>query len=192
LCGENILTEWSGKTSNDCFMIDNIEKEIIFKVRFIRDHEKEVVIDNLTGLIWQDNSEAISTRKRWLTNSTFKARRYFDTSGDTAMTYCENLALGGYNDWRLANRHDNEISILSVPLHSPRGWPHHRWYYPRGHSSMKMLAFKYAKQGPYWTSDTSLKGDMVAWHVHYKSSWSFADYNAKNYARYVRCVRGGK
>ena len=53
--------------------------------RFSRDNDKEVVIDNETNLIWQDNSDAKTIKKNW----------------KEAINYCENLTLGGYSDWYL-------------------------------------------------------------------------------------------
>ena len=44
----------------------------------------EIVTDNVTGLMWQDNYERSPTR----------------TWAD-AISYCENSTLGGYSDWRL-------------------------------------------------------------------------------------------
>ena len=55
--------------------------------RFSRDNDKEVVIDNATNLIWQDNSDAKTIKKNW----------------KEAINYCENLTLGGYSDWYLPN-----------------------------------------------------------------------------------------
>ena len=57
--------------------------------RFSRDNDKEVVIDNATNLIWQDNSDAKTIKKNW----------------KEAINYCENLTLGGYSDWYLPNIH---------------------------------------------------------------------------------------
>jgi hypothetical protein len=56
--------------------------------RFTRDDTKDVVIDNETGLMWQDNDEVKSaTGKDW----------------STAIEYCNNLGLGDYFDWYLPN-----------------------------------------------------------------------------------------
>ena len=44
-----------------------------------------VVIDNSTGLIWQDNRDAMVEKKIW----------------DFAVDYCEELRLAGYSNWRL-------------------------------------------------------------------------------------------
>ena len=52
---------------------------------YTRDDLKEIVIDNVTGLIWQ-NSEAI-----------------VNIAHSDAIAYCSDLSLGGYDDWRLPN-----------------------------------------------------------------------------------------
>ena len=57
----------------------------------------ELVIDNITGLMWQDNDTR--NMKKGYTISGNPT----DTSGDTATTYCNDLLLNGYNDWRLPN-----------------------------------------------------------------------------------------
>ena len=54
---------------------------------YTRDDAKEVVIDNITGLMWQDDSDAKTVTKDW----------------DDAKAYCQNLTLGGYKDWRMPN-----------------------------------------------------------------------------------------
>ncbi|MEC9492570.1 Lcl domain-containing protein [Flexistipes sp.] len=51
---------------------------------FSRDSTEEIVTDNTTGLIWQDN-ETVSMK--W----------------ENAINYCESLNLGGATDWRLPN-----------------------------------------------------------------------------------------
>jgi len=52
---------------------------------YTRDDSKEIVTDNITGLMWQDNSEAKTLLLTW----------------QGAMDYCDGLTLGEYNDWRL-------------------------------------------------------------------------------------------
>ena len=52
---------------------------------FIRDNSKEIVRDSATGLMWQDDSGAMSVQKNW----------------EGAKSHCQNLTHGGYNDWRL-------------------------------------------------------------------------------------------
>jgi len=52
---------------------------------YTRDDVKEVVTDNVTHLMWQDNNDTKSINKNW----------------SDAKEYCKNLILGGYSDWRL-------------------------------------------------------------------------------------------
>ena len=58
---------------------------------FTRDDTTKIVVDNETGLQWQDN-ETVS--KSW----------------QNAINYCEDLTLGNYDDWRLPNI--NELSSI--------------------------------------------------------------------------------
>ena len=58
---------------------------------FSRNSNTQIVIDNETGLQWQDNE---SVTKTW----------------QNAINYCEDLTLGSHNDWRLPNR--NELDSL--------------------------------------------------------------------------------
>lgn len=51
---------------------------------------RDVVIDNATGLMWQDNHN--ETMHRW----------------KNAISNCDNLILGGYSDWRLPNEYELE------------------------------------------------------------------------------------
>jgi hypothetical protein len=81
--GNNILSAWEGKKDNECFMIDNNEKEQIVKKRFIRDDIAEIVLDTKYGTHWQDNVNAESMN--WY----------------VAKNYCNNLELGGYTNWSL-------------------------------------------------------------------------------------------
>ena len=62
---------------------------------YTRDDAKEIVTDNITSWQWQDDSEAKTVKKNW----------------NDAKTYCTNLRLGGYNDWRLPNMNQLESLI---------------------------------------------------------------------------------
>ena len=75
---------------------------------FIRDDTKEVVTDVVTGLMWQDDSEAKTVLKPSITPVAYELGNisgdYSNTSGDTLTTYCANLTLGGFDDWRMPTR----------------------------------------------------------------------------------------
>jgi len=173
--GKNISDEWEGKKENECWMIDNVEKEkIVGKQRFIRDDDKEVVLDTNTSLVWQDN---IIVSKQWITIENWLAGKYFDTSGDTATTYCENLALGGYADWRLPSV--DELKSISLPF------PY------RSEQSNPTLAFdNYIFASYYWSSTTYANGRYAAWIVNF--NYGNQGNNNKYDFNNVRCVRAGQ
>ena len=52
---------------------------------YTRDGVNNIVTDNTTGLVWQDDAVVSSTHRSWA----------------DAVTYCDGLSLGGYSDWRL-------------------------------------------------------------------------------------------
>jgi len=87
---------------------------------YTRDDAKEVVTDNVTGLMWQDDNNIVS--KQWITSANYNAGNYSDTSGDTATTYCSNLTLGGYSNWRVPTLVELEsiidYSVLNLSIDS--------------------------------------------------------------------------
>lgn len=128
-----------------------------------RDDVTKIVTDHVTGLIWQDDDEAMSITKRWITQENYNASRFTDQSGDTAKTYCENLALGGYSDWRLPTRKEL-VSIVD---------------YGKLYPSVQKPFSNVASTG-YWTSN----GFIVVFI--YGSSISGFNLNITNH---IRCVR---
>lgn len=146
-----------------------------YKKGTARNYTKEngIVIDKVTGLQWQDdysdNAGAI-TLKPWSTQTNYDAANYDDTIGDTAVTYCENLTLGDYNDWRLPTQEELE-SIIDYSKYSP---------------SMNSV-FENTISDSYWSSTSSAKLSSQAWGVYFNNGWNF--YAFKNANAYVRCVR---
>ena len=69
---------------------------------FSRDNTKQIVTDSITKLQWQDDSDARSVKKSW----------------QGAISYCEDLSLGGYSDWRLPNKNEL-ISIIDYSTYKP-------------------------------------------------------------------------
>ncbi|WP_373004091.1 DUF1566 domain-containing protein [Sulfurimonas sp.] len=66
----------------------NIQKKAAepkINIALVRDNSKDLVIDNSTGLMWQDNIDAKSIRK----------------NRKDAKQYCRSLVFAGYDDWYL-------------------------------------------------------------------------------------------
>lgn len=62
---------------------------------YTRDDDKKVVTDNVTGLMWQDDVDAATVQKPWVTQENYDADNFYNTSGATATIYCRDLILGG-------------------------------------------------------------------------------------------------
>ena len=127
----------------------------LMKADFIRDNTKEVVLDTRTNLMWQDDSDAKTIKKNL----------------SDAINYCENLTLGGYNDWHLPNY--NELYYLADRSK----------YHPAIDS-----AFKNVASSDYWSSTTDASYTSYAWGVdfYYYGDGSWLN---KSNTYSVRCVR---
>ena len=144
----------------------------IFTKRFVRDDVKQIVFDVTTNLMWQDNAAAASTQKRWLTVANYVSP-YNNTSGDTATTYCRNLSLGGYTDWRLPSK-DELYGIVKSTVINP---------------SISGV-FQHTASDYYWSSTTYAGSSSDAWDVYFGNGYQH--YYYKTGSGYVRCVRAGQ
>ena len=121
---------------------------------FTRDNGTKIVTDNTTGLQWQDD---VNITKDWV----------------AAITYCEELTLGGYDDWRLPNFNE----LYSIGDRS------------KSHPAMDS-AFQNVVSGNYWSSTSAVVIEYYAWLVDFsdgKGRWY-----GKRYNNYVLCVRDGQ
>ena len=103
------------------------------------DNGNETVTDNLTGLMWSKDASpeaggSGTEEVRWL----------------AALTYCNDLSLGGHTDWRLPNI--NELRSLFDPGLS-------RPYLPAGHR------FTGVQSNCYWSSTLYADSPDFAWFV---------------------------
>ncbi len=116
----------------------------------------DIVTDNTSGLQWQDDTEVIIVTKSW----------------EEALSYCDNLSLGGYSNWRLPNI--NELkSIVDKSKESPT----------------IVNGFTNVNPYGYWSSSVGNE-EGYAWRVLFYYGYVYS-YD-KNYNNYVRCVRFGE
>ena len=134
-----------------------------------RDAVNEIVIDTGNNLMWEDTVETKTVIKVWAEDIKYATteEEYYDTSGDTAATYCEELAQGGYTDWRLPTT--AELLILSS--------------YP----DVETLFVYYSPNNDYWTSETNTALISNAYTVVFPDG-EVGDLNKGKKANF-RCVR---
>jgi len=132
---------------------------------FSRDDSSKIVTDSKTSLQWQDNE---STTKIWI----------------DAVNYCENLRLGGYDDWRLPN-----INELNSIVDDTK-------YMPCMSSAFKSLPPYHLNDytiSHYWSSTTSVDDSLST--VSFAWGFKFGDgYQGrfdKRYEANIRCTRSG-
>jgi hypothetical protein len=124
-----------------------------------------VIKDTVTGLMWQQ------TTAPGMSDGTY--------SWQQAEDYCENLALGGYDDWRLPTI--QELSTLvdsGVSLSSETVNP-----------TINMTFFNETVPSNYWTKTLFTGNSNQAWTVDFSTgSVDYDDKTTNSYA--VRAVRG--
>ena len=113
------------------------------------------VTDTNSGLMWQQGTMGPMVWKN-------------------ALSECEHLTLGGYDDWRPPNNLELE-SIIDYTLYSP---------------AINQTAFPNTVSSHYWSATTS-RGNMgSAWAVEFRSGMGLT--KRKPDGLYVRSVRGGQ
>lgn len=106
-----------------------------------------------------------------MTQANYTSGNYSNTSGDTATTYCAELTLGGYSDWRFPSIEELE-SIVDYAQVSPAIDP----------------VFINALSSYYWSSTTFAAGTPnYAWVVTFSNG--DGNYLNKDNNLVVRCVR---
>jgi hypothetical protein len=127
---------------------------------FTRDDTLEIVTDNLHGLMWQDNDAVGSAVYTW----------------QDATSYCENLDLAGYTDWRLPEIDELE-SIIDYGEHD--------------------IISTFNHKNPSWSA--TVNDADLAWAYGANAKMQFMDLNdlssipiEKSTLTTCRCVRGKK
>ena len=101
--------------------------------------EGTVVTDTSTNLMWEVKTDDGGPRDK---------DNYY--SWEQALSYCENLTLAGYNDWRLPNRNELQ-SIVDYNTYNPSIDP----------------IFSYTQSSGYWSSTTYASDPYDAWIVDF-------------------------
>ena len=124
------------------------------------------------GLMWQDDIEAKTVMKRWITPDNYNAGDYYNTSGDTATTCCSELTLAGFTDWRLPTI--DELKGIVDKTNSPT----------------IVNGFNNVTSYFYWSSTTGASDSSYTWDVSFYDGNDYWDH--RTYEARVRCVRGGQ
>lgn len=133
-------------------------------------------IDIATGLQWENNT----VEKQWLTEANYEAGNYFDTSGDTATTYCNDLTTDG-GGWRLPTIWEL-LTLVDFTHYNPSVIP-----------GIDASGFYYTST--IYVGDGVYHKDRQVWGVSLSSggTGSTEKYYYEYYnIRYVRCVRGAQ
>lgn len=133
--------------------------------RFTRDNNTNIVTDNQTGLMWQDEDYTDEEQQNFGVNKSHgKVLDWYK-----AVEYANNLRLGGYDDWRLPTR-DELLSIVDksrVP-------------------STKTI-FQNVVPSGYWSFSPVANFSSRAWFVMF--CYGHDGMYDKSFSFYVRCVR---
>jgi hypothetical protein len=137
---------------------------------YTRDDTNNIVTDHITGLMWMDGDENLIVHLPWVIIENYNEQNYFNTSGNTAKSYCSNLVFGDYEDWRLPTR--KELQDINVAgLHAP---------------SLDGIFENVVNDG-YWTQTSQSGVTSKAWYVDFNRGDLESD--TKDTLYYVRCVR---
>ncbi len=116
--------------------------------------EAQTVVDSTTSLEWQDDKSVASMKKNW----------------QDAEEYCENLTLGGKNDWRLPSIEE----LLNITDDTK--------YKPAIKAGFVNVASDF-----YWSSSPNVSYTNAMWGVIFDSGYDLTYHKSIEY--YVRCVR---
>jgi len=128
------------------------------------------IVDQVTGLMWTKCSAG-------LTGTTCETGMAEKTVWQSALTYCDELVLAGYDDWRLPSRYDLH-SILDYGRYTP----------PQSIIMADPALFPQT-QSEYWSSDLNLLLGDMAYTFWFNQGYGMVT-SASSFTQAVRCVRG--
>lgn len=135
-----------------------------------RDNGDGTVTDPRSNLMWQQ-----CTAPSGGTNCASGAPATYYWSD--ALSYCNNLALAGYTDWRLPNIKELHSIVDVTKTSAP---------------TINIAYFPATPAANYWSSTTFRDTPIMAWYVQFSIGITMTSPDTKNSALlYVRCVRGG-
>lgn len=148
---------------------------LLFKIHlfaeFIR--EDEVVIDDKTNLMWQDQYQE---SKDYISNNSDEYVPNIPlTTWFKAINYCESLKLLGYSDWRLPNLKE----LTSLIIYSKE--------YPRVDIDSAFRVVASSKLTGYWSSTSRKHFNGLAMRINFYNGEESV--GVKTTSFYVRCVR---
>ena len=121
------------------------------------DNNDDTVTDTSTSLMWQQ--ETPDNLVTW----------------EQALSYCENLSLAGYTDWRLPTIKEMR-SLVDFSRYKP---------------AINATYFPDTTESFYWSSTTYAGSTSNAWGVYFNYGYDHFDVYKSKYS-YVRAVRGGQ
>ncbi len=156
---------------------DSVKDDGYYQAGTTRSYSRngDIVIDNVTDLEWQDNEEV---SRRWLSDKNYEicknnnsSAACYDTTGETAVTYCTDLSLGGHSDWRLP-----ALKELLTLVDSSNFRP-----------SVTNDVFQNITANPYWSFTSTNAYPDSAWYMSFGNGGLSME--SKSYDKSVLCVR---
>ena len=130
-----------------------IKKIVLSTAIAIAINASDTVVDNDTGLMWQDSSKIV--KRNW----------------QDAKSYCNNLSLGGYDDWRLPYI-DELVSITDKNRYNP---------------AIKNI-FQNTESSWYWSNTQVKSNSSKVWVINFSIGNDYWNVKSDD-GFYVRCVR---
>jgi hypothetical protein len=131
-----------------------------------------VVVDNVTGLLWQGCAAGLSGDNCEIDDEpgVTGASTY---TWEEALAYCDSLDWGGYTDWHLPDEFELDTIVDSG----------------RSNPSIEITTFPEAGDDIFWCSSSSVYSASYAWYIAFTSGYSGA--NDWSNPINVRCGRSG-